>query len=148
MWKKTGLLLVLVMCQYLMALTWCARVKRFCFPHFSVEGNEAPHSQECSQSWNACWQSQQKARLERDCGVSCGVGCAPFRYGVRHCMDWCTIAAQLNKGLFSLAFAHLLFWSAHEVLNQTKQASDCSYKMICWTVPFRDGMRRTIFKSK
>lgn len=115
MWEKKGLVLVLVMCQYLISIARCARVKIFCFSHFSVEGNEAPHSQECSQSWlfcltlgHACWQSQQKGRLERDYREFCGVGCAPFGYGVRHCVDWCTIAAQLNKGPFSWAFAHLL----------------------------------------
>lgn len=74
MWKKKkkGLVLVLVMCQYLISIARCARVKILCFSHFSVEGNEAPHSQECSQSslfcltlGHACWQSQQKVRLER-----------------------------------------------------------------------------------
>lgn len=48
--EKKDLLLVLVMCQYLVSLARCARVKRFCFSHFSVEVNEAPSSQECSQS--------------------------------------------------------------------------------------------------
>lgn len=96
--------------------------------------------------WHASWQYQQKVRLERDFGVSCGVGCAPFRYGVRHCMDRCTVAAQLHKGL-SLWLLLVSNFEVHlKVLNQTRQEYDCSYKIICCPVPFRDGMRWTILR--
>lgn len=50
MWKKKSLFLVLVMCEYLISFARCARVKIFCFSDLSVEGSEAPYSQEYSQS--------------------------------------------------------------------------------------------------